>query len=48
MRHTSMCAVMLTAITAGIAPAGDGRNSRISLDSLRVAPDFLIRRARPI
>jgi hypothetical protein len=25
-----------------------GRNSRISLDSLRVAPDFLIRRARPI
>jgi len=25
-----------------------GRNSRISLESLRVAPDFLMRRARPI
>ena len=25
-----------------------GRNSRISLDSLRVVPDFVIRRARPI
>jgi len=27
---------------------GEGRNSRISLESLRVAPDFLMRRARPI
>jgi len=43
--HLEMVDVILENLPKRVQP---GRNSRISLDSLRVAPDFLMRRARPI